>query len=35
MRYLLDTNICKHFFRGKFNLIDKINDIGLIVVYLK
>ena len=29
MKYLLDTNICIHFFRGKFNLIDKIEKIGL------
>lgn len=29
MKYLLDTNICIHFFRGKFNLLDKFNAIGL------
>ena len=29
MNYLLDTNICIHFFRGKFNLIDKIEETGL------
>jgi len=29
MKYLLDTNICIHFFRGKFNLIDKIDNVGL------
>ena len=29
MKYLLDTNICIHFFRGDFNLIDKIEQIGL------
>ena len=29
MKYLLDTNICIHFFRGKFNLIDKIEEVGL------
>jgi tRNA(fMet)-specific endonuclease VapC len=29
MKYLLDTNICIHFFRGKFNLIEKIEQIGL------
>lgn len=28
MKYLLDTNICIHFFRGKFNLIDKFSKIG-------
>ena len=29
MKYLLDTNICIHFFRGKFNLIEKLDEIGL------
>jgi len=29
MKYLLDTNICIHFFRGKFNLIDKLKEIGI------
>ncbi len=29
MNYLLDTNICIHFFRGKFNLMDKLTNIGL------
>jgi tRNA(fMet)-specific endonuclease VapC len=29
MKYLLDTNICIHFFRGKFNLIDKLTEIGI------
>jgi tRNA(fMet)-specific endonuclease VapC len=29
MKYLLDTNICIHFFRGRFNLIDKIGEVGL------
>jgi len=29
MKYLLDTNICIHFFRGNYNLIDKIEDVGL------
>jgi tRNA(fMet)-specific endonuclease VapC len=29
MKYLLDTNICIHFFRGKFNLIEKIEHVGL------
>lgn len=23
MKYLIDTNVCIHFFRGKFNLIDR------------
>jgi tRNA(fMet)-specific endonuclease VapC len=29
MKYLLDSNICIHFFRGKFGLIDKLSSIGL------
>ena len=29
MKYLLDTNICIHFFRGKFDLIDKLNEVGI------
>lgn len=29
MKYLLDTNICIHFFRGDFNLIDKIKIVGI------
>lgn len=29
MKYLLDTNICIHLFRGKFNLIEKFEEIGL------
>ncbi|HET8808702.1 MAG TPA: type II toxin-antitoxin system VapC family toxin [Flavobacteriaceae bacterium] len=29
MNYLLDTNICIHFFRGKFNLIEKFQEIKL------
>jgi len=29
MKYLLDTNICIHFFRGKFDLIEKFNKIGI------
>lgn len=29
MKYLLDTNICIHFFRGRFNLIQKFTKIGL------
>ncbi len=29
MTYLLDSNICIHFFRGKFGLIDKLNKVGL------
>lgn len=26
--YLLDTNICIHYFKGKYNLINKIREIG-------
>jgi len=29
MKYLLDTNICIHFFRGKFNLIVNLERNGL------
>ena len=29
MDYLLDTNICVHFFRGKFNIIKKLEKIKL------
>ena len=29
MKYLLDTNICIHLFRGKFNLIEKFQEIKL------
>jgi len=29
MKYLLDSNICIHFFRGKYGIIDKLNSIGL------
>jgi len=29
MKYLLDTNICVHYFRGRFNLADKIQEIDL------
>lgn len=29
MKYLLDSNICIHFFRGKFGIIDKLNEIGI------
>lgn len=32
MKYLLDTNICIHFFRGKFNLIDKFQEVKLEIV---
>ena len=29
MKYLLDTNICIYFFRGKYNLMQKINSVGI------
>ena len=29
MKYLLDTNICIHLFRGQFNLIEKFQEIHL------
>lgn len=29
MKYLLDTNICIHLFRGKYNLIEKFEKIDL------
>lgn len=29
MKYLLDTNICIYFFRGKYNMMEKINMAGI------
>lgn len=29
MKYLLDSNICIHFFRGKYGIIDKLIDVGI------
>jgi tRNA(fMet)-specific endonuclease VapC len=29
MRYLLDTNICVHFFRGQYNILDKLTEVGI------
>lgn len=29
MKYLIDSNICIHFFRGKFGVIDKLNSVKL------
>src|SRR5690554_6899872 len=29
MKYLLDTNICIHLFRGKFNLNEKFSEIEI------
>lgn len=28
MKYLLDSNICIHFFRGEFDIIKKLNTVG-------
>lgn len=28
MKYLIDTNVCIHFFRGKFNLYEKFQEVG-------
>ena len=28
MKYLLDSNICIHFFRGKFGILAKLEEIG-------
>ncbi len=29
MKYLLDTNICIHFFRGKFSLLEKFQEVEI------
>lgn len=29
MKYLLDTNICIHFFKGKYNLSEKFEHVGI------
>lgn len=29
MKYLLDSNICIHFLRGKYRILDKLNKIGV------
>ena len=29
MKYLLDSNICINFLRGKYNIIDKLNEVGI------
>ena len=29
MNYLLDTNVCIHFFRGKFDLLKKVQETGI------
>ena len=28
MKYLIDTNICVHFFRGRFNIAEKLEHVG-------
>lgn len=34
MKYLLDTNICVHFLRGKFDMDKKFNSVGLENCYI-
>ena len=29
MKYWLDSNICIHFLRGKYNVIEKLNEVGI------
>jgi tRNA(fMet)-specific endonuclease VapC len=29
MKFLLDSNICIHFLRGKYNIIEKLNELGI------
>lgn len=29
MKYLIDTNICIHFFRGRYDLYSKFQDVGV------
>ncbi len=29
MKYLLDSNICIHFLRGKYNIIEKLNEVSI------
>jgi tRNA(fMet)-specific endonuclease VapC len=29
MKFLLDSNICIHFLRGKYNIIEKLNEVGI------
>ncbi len=29
MKYLLDSNICIHFFRGKYGVINKLTEVGM------
>ncbi len=34
MKYLLDTNICIYFLKGKYNLVDKFDKIGFKNLYI-
>ncbi|GHB48039.1 type II toxin-antitoxin system VapC family toxin [Mongoliitalea lutea] len=34
MRYLLDTNICIYFLKGRFNLVEKFEQIGFENLYI-
>lgn len=34
MKYLLDTNICIYFLKGKYGLVEKIEQIGLENLYI-
>lgn len=29
MKYLLDSNICIHFFRGKYNIVETLSKVGI------
>lgn len=29
MKYLIDSNVCIHFFRGKYNIIEKFTEVGM------
>lgn len=34
MKYLLDTNICIYFVKGRFNLVEKFEQIGFENLYI-
>jgi tRNA(fMet)-specific endonuclease VapC len=34
MQYLLDTNICIYFLKGKYNLVQKFDEIGFANLYI-
>jgi len=34
MRYLLDTNICLYFLKGKYKLVEKFDEIGIDNLYI-